>query len=427
MRPQPCGAVSIKSDVLARSSFGELEMAVNHSTQWLGRTLRALLATVGLVLLSPPVGAAERTLTAVFKPDVLNPGHSRFVDTTPRFNYCENQNPACKPSIRLGISAIYAGGLENGAEGRQAFFFKVPSQTRTIVVTNKDGDTAEVQWRIDTFTTSVASIRGGAVFEDRANAPPPCTNNHVRDVPGVYWFDFQWAVPDGGVCVKRPVQDVARVEVTNFGVSYEMTTPDPLAMNNGLYTGRIDLIVGPGGDFDFGDRATANDSIVTFHFELRVEHQLTITAPPGSNRAILSPDTGWSQWVDHGRKPGRLSKEVPFTISSSSPFSVKLVCQYPQPDGHCGLRQQGNPSAPEAAVATTLTIPGLHEATGDVPVVNYPLSWTSRSVRLRSDTFLIQRSSLIHFEVTGAGLDTLLAAPGSHWMGNVTVVFDAQL
>lgn len=390
--------------------------------RWFGAAVVVSL----LLSITSTAAAVERTLTAVFRPSVLDPGHVRFVDTTPRHNYCENQNPACKPSIRLGFNTYYNDGLENGAEGRQALYLKMPSQFRSVSVTNREtGETAEVLWRVDTFTQSVASRRGGDVFEDRGFAPAPCSTNHVRHNAGSYWFDFQWAVPEGATCIKRPVQDVDQVNITNFGISYEMLTPDPLGMGNGLYEGRLDLSVGQGGDFDFGDRATPEATMVSFIFQLTVEHQLTITVPPGSNRAILSPEGGWSQWADQGRKPPKLSKEVPFTISSSSPFDVKLVCQHPQADGRCGLVDQASGDA--VSMTTLLSIPGLRDMATGEPAVRYPLSWHDASVRMRSDSFLVQRPSRVHFEVDGADLDAILDKPGSHWKGDVTVVFDAQL
>lgn len=375
-----------------------------------------------LLLASGAVSAQEivRKMTAEFRPDVLNPGHAVFRNTTRHHWYCSPSR--CMPSIRLGIDVDFPEGLQAGATGRDALYQSLPTQSREVRVIHQDGlSDATVRWRVDTFTQSVGTARDG--FVGSHTAPAPCTVRHGNT--GGWWFDFQWNIPEGSACIKLPNRDISRFQITNFGVSYIMDTPDPLAMRNGIYTGQLVLSVGPNGDIDFGDHGVPAESTLILEFELTVAHELTISIPPGSDRAILAPDGGWSQWTDRGRKPSRLSKEVPFTISSSSPFDVKLVCQHPQADGRCGLVDQASGDA--VSMTTLLSIPGLRDMASGEPVVRYPLSWHDTSVRMRSESFLIQRPSRVHFEVDGADLDAILDKPGSHWKGDVTVVFDAQL
>ena len=213
--------------------------------------------------------------------------------------------------------------------------------------------------------------------------------------------------------------------ISNFSIGYELITPDPLAMKNGVYSGDLALTMGPGGDFDFGDRATVSDSVVNLHFELTVQHELRVEFPPGSERAVLVPESGWNSWIDHDRLPTRLGKDLPFSLSSSAPFTISLQCQYPQSSGDCGLHNTTTP-ADEVPVEVAVTMPGFHEMNSGWDALSLKLSTQGVPARFTADVYAVHRASRVHLNVRGEHVKSILDHPGSQYRGNVTLVFDAQ-
>jgi len=216
------------------------------------------------------------------------------------------------------------------------------------------------------------------------------------------------------------------MRIRDFSIGYVLEAPDPLSMKNGTYRGDLALQVGPGGDFDFGDLATASDSVVNLHFVLTVQHEFRVDFSPGSDRAVLAPEGGWNSWIDHGSLPTRLSKDLPFSLSSSVPFSVTLQCQYSQPGGDCGLRNITEPTAPEVPVEIALTMPGFREIGSNVDALNLKFSKEGTPVRFTSDAYAIDRASRLHFDVKGEHVKSILDHEGGQYRGNVTLVFDAH-
>jgi len=163
----------------------------------------------------------------------------------------------------------------------------------------------------------------------------------------------------------RPLENPTfSTESANISVSYLMTAPDPLRMETGTYRGSITYSVGPGGDFDFGDNLLPTDTSVTLNFTLDVQHTLRFQFPANSSRIELIPGGGWQQWLNQGRRPQRLWADQGFNISSSTPFSMALQCEY-LVGTLCGIR---NPTGHTVVVETRLTLPnGLRDAS-DQPV-----------------------------------------------------------
>ncbi|WP_329758927.1 hypothetical protein [Stenotrophomonas geniculata] len=206
---------------------------------------------------------------------------------------------------------------------------------------------------------------------------------------------------------------------------YELETPDPLAMKNDVYRGVLKLDVGPGGDIDFGENATT-DAVLNINFVLDVAHEFSIQFANANPQVSLLPVGGWHQWVDYNRAPKRLQQELPFSLTSSSEFSIKMRCEH-DANGRCGIRDQG--AGTVVPVDVDVTMPGMRNVATGAAAISTPLVSEQSGLtapRFSPDSYLQQRPSKLHFSTRGSPLDEMLKAPGSKWKGDVTVIFDSD-
>ncbi len=195
-------------------------------------------------------------------------------------------------------------------------------------------------------------------------------------------------------------------------------------MKNGVYTGELRYSIGSGQQIDIGKGRYNHDSI-TFKFELTVDHKFQLDFPPGSERVLLQPPGGWSQWANQGRTPPALRREMPFRLWSSGPFMVYLSdCEY-RVAGQCGIHNTNDNHTVPLEVAVTL--PGIiAESTGSF--VHKQLLGTDKftAERLSSASYIVNQRSLLHFEVGQASVAEMMRYPGGNYKGNVTVMFDSD-
>ncbi|MNV02707.1 hypothetical protein D3C71_929460 [compost metagenome] len=195
-------------------------------------------------------------------------------------------------------------------------------------------------------------------------------------------------------------------------------------MKNGNYTGTLALTVGPGGDFDFGDRGVVGESVVNIHFVLTVAHDLKVTTAPGADTARLQPQGGWARWAEHGIAPKALQSDLPFTITGSAPFSLRLDCEFPEGE-QCAIRS--NLDGQLAPVDIAISMPGIRSESTGSDANRYRLRANSGRETFMPTTPVAQRPSRVHFNVEGEPMQRMLAQPGSHWQGRATLIFDTEI
>lgn len=153
-------------------------------------------------------------------------------------------------------------------------------------------------------------------------APAGCSMTGIGSyLPNLYQFAWGPSVT-AATCTKTAAIPLEGMELADISIGYEMLTPDPLAMTSGVYTGRLQLNIGPAQDFDFETNATASDARVNLNFRLEVNHDVQVTFAGGSAQAHLTPRGGWQQWTDYGQVPARLQQQVPFQLTRSGEFSM---------------------------------------------------------------------------------------------------------
>jgi hypothetical protein len=417
------------------------KLTVPILARWLLCSCLALLTGFS----APQTQALTTNITAVFNPDPANPQVNQFKNTTPNSGICATYPGTCIPR---GYFSIGFGGfqaisqtpiLANHANVRDGAMFKVPAEPRPVQVVSASGQVAEVFFSISALSATIRTrdarlIIGMPTAEHNYahsllwggrpwgwNSPVACPRG-AGMYAGTTFSNFFWFTPQPVSCGFPPAYEIDWLKFDNISVSYLMTAPDPLRMETGTYSCSITYTAGPGEDFDFGDNLLPTDNSVTFNFSLEVQHTLRFQFPANSLRVVLNPAGGWQQWLNQGRRPQRLFADQGFSLSSSTPFSMTLQCEYLM-GTQCGIR---NPAGHLVAVETRLTLPnGLRDAS-DSPVERQQLSTTPA---VYSPSFYVDNGQAkLHFEIPRDPMQSMLDAhSGSTYRGTITVVSDSEI
>lgn len=426
--------------------LGECAMAMGLGAKHaLGSNVRISML-LALISLTFPAIALSATLeiTARFEPTSLDPGHNTFVNTTPNSGICRSQPGWCQSrgvngSIEVPLGLKY-GEFTLDAPERSHAYFRFPNEWQELAVVHQEsGAVFKLKWRIvllggryvlyrdvKEITGTTSNLAGhGALWSSIWSYPPAGCQGVGSISAGATWYDFQWYVPiEGNACTKLAKTEFEGMRIDNVGIGYVMEAPNPLEMPSGTYTASAFYGIGPGMEFDFGDNASTEVDHVSINFTLTVQHSFDVQFPATVPRVTLTPDGGWSQWIDHGRPPTRLRQELPFHLTTSMDFSMKLRCEY-ETDGRCGIRNAlGETVVP---VEVDVTIPGMNNVRDGRPAQDAPLLPDDvRAPRFTPDGYLIRRRSTLRFTAGGEAVAEMLKSPGSYWQGNMTVVFDAN-
>jgi len=408
------------------------------SHYWISRLILASGLTAALI--SPLASALTQDITAKFRPDQSNPTVNEFVNTTPQSGICPGHIPGhCNA---LGIFTIRTNAFTAEANGpipanhpspRQGAMWKVPSEWRAVQVTHTEtGQTDTVQMRIAGIGHRWNSRPGVSAWVQPGlpwssawrDAPSPCRGINYF-AAGTNFVLFFWLVPENaGVCHRVPSTTIDWFNYSNMEYAYGLKTPNPLAMAPGEYTGSISYVLGPGGDFDFGDVMIPNDNVLTFNFTLTVDHHLRVQVPPGGNRVQLEPQGGWQNWLQNGRKPTRLARDQTVSLWSGGPFKMTLECG--QPLGNTCSVSNGTHQVP-LEVAVSLPA-GLYDSAGR-PVNRLPLRLDgSGTERFQPRIYIYRQPSTLHFSVLADGVAQMLEhGSGTTYSGTATVVWDSEV
>ncbi|MGY2193290.1 hypothetical protein [Pseudomonas pergaminensis] len=409
------------------------------------KKMRCLLWLPLVLLAAPPVLAGVEEIRAVFRPDPANPMANQFRNVTPSTGYCAHFAYYCDPrgwftlNLPLGAPPQTVGGPveANHADPRQGVFLKIPSEWRRVTVTNEQGDTAELEVRASgiggrhDLGGNVRVITGGGNHEQLWSsgrwhkAPAPCIPTGA--ITGTdYFIVWHWFVPENaGACAPQALFDLPWSEYRYVHFGYELRTPSPLNMPAGIYRGRQVYTLGPGMDFDFGDRVMPNDTLVELDFVLDVDHILRVEVPPGGHRVQLEPQGGWQAWLQDGRKPQRLFRDQAVNLWASSPFKMTLECAAPL-NNTCSVT---NTAGHQVPLALAVSLPyGLTDGAGRA-VNRLPLRLDgSGTERFQPAHYIDYKPSQLHFEVGADDVARMLEqSDGGPYTGTATVVWDSEV
>lgn len=398
--------------------------------------LLLILLLLGQFLWQTPARASTVRISAEFTPNRNNPNNRTFTNTTPLGGVCGNAHYEwCKAnnvfSISTGIGTD-STKLGNGVtdHGRGSMFFELPAQ-RTITVTSDAGDTADLNLRINGIAFRYNQRNNGSLPSDtrelRGCREAFGNSNSSTTIMRIIMRNDNGA---GGrsSCAYGMLAD-AEFGIPSFDLIYELDTPEPLNMKNGIYRGSTYYTQGgQGSDFDLGDGVVhVVDPNINVHFVLTVNHLFSLDFPPGSETVNLQPLGGWNQWTDYKKVPTTLRKDLHFQISGSTNFSVNLNCEHLMPDGRCGI-SNGVSTVP---LDVAITMPGLlgRNDGSFMEALDYPLTQSFTHVPRFSpkEGAVFQRRSYLRFEVNGEPIKEMVTHPDTHYKGRVTAVFDADI
>ncbi|MCE0798952.1 MULTISPECIES: hypothetical protein [unclassified Buttiauxella] len=212
--------------------------------------------------------------------------------------------------------------------------------------------------------------------------------------------------------------------VVGFPTNWDLRTP---ATEPGIYRGSIYYTLGPGKDFDMGPEAIYHTDRIEIPFVVYVSTvPMKLRLPPGSERAVLTPQDGWSSWINRSVKPDRIYRNIPFTITAQGWVAVSLEnCSYLS-SNICQI-SDGKGNLANLNVSITLPEPWRNYPGSSVnkhPVTTYKGAYSSY---LLAGLTPVTSSGKLTIEVAGGELDKMLTQPGSEWSGNITVVFEQML
>ncbi|MCL6703588.1 hypothetical protein M8Q45_19155 [Pseudomonas sp. T1.Ur] len=403
------------------------------------------IASAFLIAPLSTANAANMVITAMFRADSSKPHENKFVNTTPNSGYCSWYPASCQSQnvFSLSVPGFNTRGgsiAANHTNPREGAMLKAPANWRTVQITHgTTGETKNVEIRVvgiaatyvlHPFATEI--VGGGASALEAHSllwngawmyAPSPCTGAFLAAfTPQSY--RFYWRTPVEAVCSKQARYPIQHFRFWEMSFTYEMRTPNPLQMSSGQYAGALTYRLGPGQDFDFGDVVIPVDPNMTINFRLNVEHALKVDIPPGGNRVELAPQDGWQAWLSRGRAPSRLFRDQTFRISSSARFKMHLECQYTI-GNTCAIWDGDGHSAP---VDVSVSLPhGLTDASGQA-VKRRPLLRDGSGTQLFQPGFYVDhKPGTLHFEISRANAEQMVAEGDGTYSGNVTVVWDSDI
>jgi len=394
-------------------------------------------------------------ITAEFSPSVDKPENNTFTNTTPQSGYCLSYSKECAAkglfSLAMGITLTPSKALTANDQPQDSLYFKMPSTPRKITVqNNQTGETQEISFRVSAFSGMYWGINDHGAY-DWKNVSffsyPTGGCNYVT--PGWLsnkWFRWIWDYPTGDIAcynlskVDRPEGSdkyVRLVEDLSFG--YQLTTPNPLKMSSGTYTGSISFSVGPGGEIDFGNNFQATDSELTLNFTLTVNHELKLSTEAQDQNVSLQPcargrvcseeegKANWERWMISLITP-QMSGRSNFKLSSSGAFTAYIECTETVGD-QCAITSDNSPSQ-HIPVQTLLTLPdNIVDMDSGATVVKRPLTVgkdLSKNIFVTKE-FGQDRSGSIDFLIEQRDVDTMLQTRPDTFKGAVTVFFDPKI
>ncbi len=379
-----------------------------------------------LAVLMASAGAAELQITAEFRPSALDPSHNRFVNTTRQSGYCAHYPGRCRVgdfTIDTGVNVSQRRLFGGDKEPREKWYLAVDGNWQDIVVRNASNHELKARIRVFLVGMDWGLANDGSSPGSYGSATGGCRGRVGIGNSSLY--RYAWDVPEGNaVCVRNPAATTDRVaRHLNFSIGYHLETPNPLQAQNGLYSGSVAYTVGNGQQIDLG-QGDYSDSELTLQLQLNVAHDFHVRFSSESPSVKLAPDGGWAKWMDHGLPPARLRQELPFRLTTSRNLSLKLRCEHEAAD-RCGIRNLRDDVV--VPVDVDVTIPGMSNVGDGRPAQDTPLlPDDSRAPRFTPDGYLIERRSTLRFTAGRDAVVEMLKSPGSHWAGNMTVVFDSN-
>lgn len=371
---------------------------------------------------------ATLNVTAEYNPATYEAEGAKFINTTPCNQFpasagngffCSTTATVDKPQA-VRFDANIKRKVKESDDSREGLFYVGFPGARDVTLVKQGGG---VSYNLKFIVTAVGSQMGLGPVHIGGGIPEKgdCLFSTTWS-GGPFYFLYrdvkEYSSASGGQCHGQHEGAVGQdLTISSIYLGYKLKAPNPLAMENGTYTGKLTLSMGRNQDFDFG-AGTYTDTQLTVNFTIKVRHQIKVDFPPGGEKVVLSPPEGWSDWIYRGRNrvPSSLQAELHFRIWFSSKIKITLRCEYPNgeecfikntKDGHLApihVYWRNNAALITTTSSNIYIVPSMNGS----PAVN-------------DDRFF-------SFKITESQtLEEMMARPGGTYKGKVTIIFDATI
>ncbi|MEN5290326.1 hypothetical protein [Stenotrophomonas lactitubi] len=370
----------------------------------------------------------EVKVTGQFRPNALDPNNTAFENTTPRGSFCSWRPAECQRRnayiFDLGNREYWRkSGDGDNASRRDTTYVAFPPP-RMVTFTNATNGHS-FQARISFVAMSLRLNFSNGADPWYYGVSGGCSA--IRGAGGLGWSIGGWGVRDPAnpqPCYSTQRRNGRTYSYRNIGLGISVDLPNSMTLQDGRYTALEEWTTGgAGADIDLGDNITGVERI-RMDFAFDVAHDFQARFASENPRVQLTPEGGWAQWVDHGLPPAALRQELPFHLTTSMDFTMKLRCEHEVGD-RCGIRNLRDDAV--AAVDVDVTLPGMTNLRDGRPAQNTSLlPDDGRAPRFTPDGYLMGRRAHLRFAAGREATMEMLRYPGSQWAGAMTVVFDAN-
>lgn len=390
------------------------------------------------LLFSPQLNAASTNINVEFKAVVNQANENEFTNTTPVSGFCTQYNcTSNEKSFSLpGVWAVKYLDYLSPDLNKHHPSFTFDSAPRTVTLTDsKTGNSISAVFRFALFGATINRLDASSgILMDAliglSQFPMGGCDGSSGATMEESWYRFGWEMPQATkklTCYRQMSSAggfQGNVNIDKVSMGYTLAiTPKPFDILSGTYEGDLIYTVGDNGDLDFHADTTL-DNEIRIHLKATVEHTFFIKFAPGSENVQLGAQGGWGPWMNGAHAPQSLNKEVPFILSSSSKFTVKMQCGIDGGNQNCGIENiQTNEKVP---MEVRLTLPGFKNNGTDVNNLRLT-SAVNGTVIDQPDAYITYRRSHVNFHVLSPAVNTMVKAPGSTWKGAVTLIFDVQM
>ncbi|EOZ1521572.1 hypothetical protein Q9Z39_004190 [Enterobacter hormaechei] len=395
-------------------------------------------------------------ITADFTPDFNNASNNQFRNTTPVSGFCARWASYCRGngfpySINLPLRSDRQFPIYARHSQRDGIFFKFPSTT-AVKVQNENGEVHTLNFTFRGFSATAwenaaqnSFNYGALLYGGQTPTGGRCGSTGLAMAnPAAKWYAFAWRWNGGVSCAKVSTSNRTgrnHIQFTDQSILYELTTPNPLVMSDGLYKGSVTFNVGPGSDIDYGDNYQASDSELTINFSLKVTHDLKVSPVLATSDVNLYPcyygakcsredaEKNWERWMVTNIPPQSMTGLSSFNISSSGSFTVYLNCGNNAPLTIDSCPILSNKSGSVVPVKAFLSLPDNISDKNGMRVTRTPL-YTQRNVsrdRYITQTPGLTKQGYIDFIIEKKNVIEMLKTRPDSWSGNVTIIFDPNL
>ncbi|WP_416055559.1 hypothetical protein [Stenotrophomonas maltophilia] len=378
-----------------------------------------------------PVAEAQtvaKTVTGRFRPNALDPNNTEFENTTPRGAFCNWRPTECQRRdayiFDLGNREYWRkSGDGDNSSRRNTTYIGFPAPRLVTFTNTQNGHTFQASVSFVAMSLRLDFTRGQDPWYYGISGG--CTA--IRGAGGVGFSTGGWGVRDPQnpqACYSTVARGDRTYVYRNVGIGIDVRLPSAMTLQEGRYTASPAWEIGTGPNhIDLGDNITGI-RYIRLDFEFDVIHDFQLRFPSEHPRVTLAPDGGWGRWVDHGITPATLRQELPFYLTSSMDFSLKMRCEH-EVDRRCGIRHADSDTV--VPVDVDVTIPGMRNLKDGKPAqFSAMVPDDTLAPRFTPEGYVRDRRSVLRFIANRDAVEKMVDRPSSHWEGNMTLVFDAN-